>query len=103
MEATQLSLFPEPAQPQDEPRIKQAEWCFQFFDNEPVVFAWSEDEAESGDLVLSIEPKNNSSLSFNDKGMMFKIFAREMSEETKSHISNQLLKIAETDQNDSEN
>ena len=39
MEATQLELFPkeEPTQPK---QFDQAEWCFQFFDNEPVVFAW---------------------------------------------------------------
>ncbi len=60
-----------------------AEWCFQFFDNEPVVFAWSEED-EPTDLVLKISATNNSNIIFDDKGMKFKLFARPISEETKN-------------------
>lgn len=63
--------------------FEQAEWCFQFFDNEPVVFAWSEEEGDPGELVLTINPNENSSIAFSDKGMTFKLFCRPMSEETK--------------------
>lgn len=86
MEATQLELFPKEENNEQQdvtPRFDQAEWCFQFFDNEPVVFAWSEDETEAGDLIFTINPTESSSISFSDKGMTFKLFARPLSEETK--------------------
>lgn len=63
--------------------FEQAEWCFQFFDAEPVVFAWSEEDGDPGELVLSINPNESSSIVFSDKGMSFKLFCRPMSEETK--------------------
>ena len=63
--------------------FEQAEWCFQFFDNEPVVFAWSEEDGDPGELVFTISPNETSSIAFSDKGMTFKLFARPMSEETK--------------------
>lgn len=66
----------------EEPKeFQQAEWCFQFFDNEPVVFAWSQSETDPGTLVLEIKPTENSGLTFVKDGMTFKLFAREMTEE----------------------
>ena len=94
----QLSLFPE-GETQDtefqlvEPKgeikiadskeIEQAEWCFQFFDNEPVVFGWTKDEEKSTNLVIELRPVENDTLTFSQNGMMFKIFPREMTEESK--------------------
>jgi hypothetical protein len=96
----QLSLFPE-GQTQDtefelvkENRIEQAEWCFQFFDNEPVVFAFTKSDEESSNLVIELRPTTDDTLTFTQKGMSFKIFPREMSEETKK---------AREEQNASEN
>lgn len=60
--------------------FQQAEWCFQFFDNEPVVFAWSQSETEPGTLVLEVKPTENSGLTFVKDGMEFKLFARELTE-----------------------
>lgn len=82
MEATQLELFPKEETEQLK-QFEQAEWCFQFFDNEPVVFAWSDTETEAGELILKIEPSEQSSLTFSDKGMTFKLFSRPMTEETR--------------------
>ena len=78
--AEQLSLFPEGT---DEKEIKQAEWCFQFFDNEPVVFGWTKDESKSSNLVIELRPTEDDTLVFSQNGMSFKIFPREMSEESK--------------------
>ena len=78
--AEQLSLFPEG---NDGKEIKQAEWCFQFFDNEPVVFGWTKDEKQSSNLVIELKPTEDDVLTFTQNGMSFKIFPREMSEETK--------------------
>jgi hypothetical protein len=61
----------------------QAEWCFQFFNDEPVVFAWSDTEEEAGDLVITINPHDKSDIRFATKGMSFRLFSRPMSEETR--------------------
>jgi hypothetical protein len=80
----QLELFPQEevniaeAQP-----IQDAEWCFQFFNNEPIVFAWQEQGVESAPLVLQIEPKDGQGLNFQQNGMIFRIFPRPISEESK--------------------
>ena len=63
--------------------IQQAEWCFQFFDNEPVVFAYSKSETDSSNLVIELRPVSDDILTFTQNGMSFKIFPREMSEESK--------------------
>ena len=63
--------------------IEDAEWCFQFFNNEPVAFAWQEEGAAPAPLVLQIQPKENEGLNFQHNGMTFKIFSRPISEESK--------------------
>lgn len=63
--------------------IEQAEWCFQFFDNEPVVFAYAKSETESSNLVIELRPVVDDTLTFAQNGMSFKIFPREMTEESK--------------------
>ncbi len=63
--------------------ILDAEWCFQFFNNEPVVFAYSEEGQEAGALTLTIKPTEGDGLSFQQNGMTFKVFPRPISEETK--------------------
>ncbi len=68
-------------EPQKE--IQQAEWCFQFFDNEPVVFAYAKSETESSNLIIELRPVSDDTLTFTQNGMSFKIFPREMSEESK--------------------
>jgi hypothetical protein len=64
-------------------QIQQAEWCFQFFDNEPVVFAYSKSETESSNLVIELRPVVDDTLTFTQNGMSFKIFPREMTDESK--------------------
>ena len=86
----QLDLFPvEESQlqgsveiPAQEP-IKDAEWCFQFFNNEPVVFGWQGENTEPSPLVLQLQPVQGDVLTFKQNGMEFKIFARPISEDTK--------------------
>jgi len=85
-EMEQLELFP---QVQDSVEIEQpkviedAEWCFQFFNNEPVVFAWQGQGDQPSPLVLQIQPKEGEGLNFQQNGMLFRIFPREISEESK--------------------
>jgi hypothetical protein len=92
----QLELFPqEELQPQGEIQlpeaqpIQDAEWCFQFFNNEPIVFAWQQDGVEPSPLVLQLEPKDGDGLNFQQNGMTFRIFPRPISEETKQQRENE--------------
>jgi hypothetical protein len=97
--AEQLELFSEGELQQQEagsiglPEAKpiiDAEWCFQFFDNEPVVFAWAEDGSEPTPLTITLNPIEEEGLSFRQNGMLFKIFPRTISEETKEKRKEQI-------------
>jgi len=90
--AEQIDLFPEEKlQQQDAGSINvpeanpiaDAEWCFQFFNNEPVVFAFSNEGETAAPLQMKIEPTEGQGLNFQQNGMIFKIFPRPISEETK--------------------
>ena len=48
------------------------EFCFQFGDEEPVVFATG-----PNDCSIRLSPTINSEMTFNDNGRVFKLFARE--------------------------
>jgi hypothetical protein len=65
------------------PTIQDAEWCFQFFNNEPIVFAWQQEGQEPSPLVLQVQPKEGEGLNFQQNGMVFRIFPRAITEETK--------------------
>jgi hypothetical protein len=94
----QLELFPTEVgyelSPQEEVNIPEAqpiadaEWCFQFFNNEPIVFAWSNEGEEPAPLVLQIQPQDGDGLNFQQNGMSFRIFPRPISEETKKEREN---------------
>lgn len=88
----QLELFPEEKLQQQEAGsiitseanpIVDAEWCFQFFNNEPIVFAWSGENSDSTPLVIELKPIEGEGLNFQQNGMVFKIFPRPISEESK--------------------
>ena len=89
----QLELFPTEVgyelSPQEEVNIPEAqpiqdaEWCFQFFNNEPIVFAWQDEGSQPSPLVLQIQPKEGEGLNFQQNGMIFRIFPRPITEETK--------------------
>ena len=74
--------------PESQP-LKDAEWCFQFFNNEPIVFAWSNEGEKPAPLTLQLEPNDGEGLNFQQNGMIFKIFPREISEETKKQRAEQ--------------
>jgi hypothetical protein len=77
--------------------IEQAEWCFQFFDNEPVVFGWTNSDTDSSNLVIELRPTIDDTLVFSQNGMAFRIFPREMGEESKK------LREEQRQQNESQN
>jgi hypothetical protein len=63
--------------------IEDAEWCFQFFNNEPIVFAYSNEGEKSAPLTLTIESIEGQGLTFQQNGMTFRLFPRPITEETK--------------------
>ena len=89
----QLELFPQEELqqevniPEAQP-ITDAEWCFQFFNNEPIVFAFSNEGEIATPLTLKIQPKEGEGLNFQQNGMSFRIFPRPISEETKKEREN---------------
>jgi hypothetical protein len=94
----QLELFPTEVgyelSPQEEVNIPEAqpiadaEWCFQFFNNEPIVFAWSNEDEKPAPLVIELKPIENEGLNFQHNGMTFRIFPRPISEESKTEREN---------------
>jgi len=84
----QLELFPmeelQKSEVEQLPTIQDAaEWCFQFFNNEPVVFGWQAEGTPPTPLTLQIQPVEGETLTFRQNGMEFKVFARPITEETK--------------------
>ncbi len=90
----QLELFPkEEVEVPKKVKIQDPEWCFQFFDNEPIVMGWQEDtNVEASPLVMQIQPFEGDGLSFTQNGMQFRIFARPISEESKKEREEQIKK-----------
>ena len=52
---------------------QNVEFCFQFGDEEPVVFA-----SGPNDCSIHLSPTNNAEMRVNDNGKVFKLFAREI-------------------------
>lgn len=53
-------------------QFANAEFCFQFGDEEPVVFATGNNECQ-----ITLSPTSNGNMTFTDNGREFKLFARE--------------------------
>jgi hypothetical protein len=69
-------------------KYEECEWCFQFDEDEPQVFAWTDDELnkdEDPKVIFTITNVKDSYITFQNgkTGKIFKIFAREISSEGK--------------------
>ncbi len=69
-------------------KYEETEWCFQFDEDEPQIFAWTDDEMnkdEEPKVIFTITNTENSYITFQniETGKRFKIFARELSENGK--------------------
>lgn len=88
-------------------RIDDCEWVFQFDEDEPQVFAWTDDDInkdEEPKVIFSISNIENSFISFKDKKTekSFKLFARELSDEGRE-LRNKQKEAFKQLQNGSEN
>ena len=70
----------------DQKKYENCEWCFQFDEDEPQIFAWTDPDLnrdEDPKVIFTITNIENSFITFQNSktGKLFKIFARELSEE----------------------
>ena len=92
-------------------RYEDCEWCFQFDEDEPQIFAWTDPELnkdENPKIIFEITNMENSFISFSNAktGKKFKLFVREITQEGKTMRDKQkeAFKNFKTDlQNESEN
>jgi|LakMenEpi03Aug12_release.lakeMendotaPanAssembly.Ray.scaffolds.fasta_scaffold92997_7 hypothetical protein len=68
-------------------KINDAEFCFQFNEEEPVVFAWAEGPLENPlgsphKFSFEMEALEGANIVFSDGAKTFKIFARPISEQS---------------------
>jgi hypothetical protein len=66
-------------------RLEQCEWCFQFDEDEPKIFAWTEEDMKNEEptVTFTIGNTEGAYVSFTKDGKTFKLFARELTEEGK--------------------
>ena len=67
-------------------KYENCEWCFQFDEDEPQVFAWTDDDLNKSEypkVIFTITNVENSYITFQNgkTGKLFKLFARELTEE----------------------
>jgi len=65
--------------------FKEAEWVFQFDNEEPIVFAWSNSSEEAGDVTIVLKANSNSSVLFSSAtgDKIFRMYSRPITEKTK--------------------
>jgi hypothetical protein len=72
-------------------KFEDAEWVFQFDDEDPVVFAWSDSSGDPGEITITLKPHENSRLTFtNPNGTkVMSLYSRPITEETIKARKNQ--------------
>ena len=72
--------------------FKDAEWVFQFDDEAPVVFAWSDDSGEPGEITITLKPNEKSRITFTNVNgtKVMSMFSRPITEETKKAREGQI-------------
>jgi hypothetical protein len=65
-------------------KLENCEWCFQFDEDEPQIFAWTGDDMnkdEEPKVIFTVSNTKNSYITFTHKnGKSFKLFARQLSD-----------------------
>jgi len=86
---------------------EQCEWCFQFDEDKPQVFAWTNEDMaidEKPNVTLTVTNTKNSYITFTSKdGKLFKLFCRELTEEGKKLRATQVELLKNELENESKN
>jgi hypothetical protein len=79
--------------------LDDAEWCFQFGDEEPVIFAWSNENDTEAVFNLTIPAIEGTAASFKcpTTGKTFNIMVRPMTEETRAARSSMTTSSPESE------
>jgi len=66
-------------------RLEECEWCYQFDEDEPKVFAWTNEDMQDEEpaVTFTIGNTEGAYVSFTKDGKTFRLFARPLSEEGK--------------------
>jgi hypothetical protein len=87
-------------------KYEDCEWCFQFDNDEPQIFAWMDDELnkdEDPKVMFSITNVKDSYINFtHQNGKVFKLFAREISEQGKELREKQRVMISQMKEDERE-
>jgi hypothetical protein len=75
--------------------FNQAEWLFQFDDDEPITIAWSNTTDEAGELNFILKPNSGSSVTFqsNDGKKTLRLFSRRLTDERRDELENPLFQL----------
>jgi hypothetical protein len=88
-------------------KLENCEWCFQFDEDEPQIFAWTsegDDKDEDPKVIFTITNTENSYITFTHKnGKSFKLFARELTDEGKQLRNRQMELVKTNIENESTN
>jgi multimeric flavodoxin WrbA len=88
-------------------KYEECEWCFQFDEDEPQIFAWTDDDSSKNEdpkVIFTITNVENSYITFQNgnTGKVFKLFARELTNEG-IELRNKQKQSFKTIENGSEN
>ena len=89
-------------------KMEQCEWCFQFDEDEPKVFAWTSEDMkdEEPTVTFTIGNTEGAYVSFAKDDKTFKLFARPLTEEgikLREFQSNEMLGLKKDIENESTN
>ena len=84
MENNNIELKGESATIAEVKNFKDAEWVFQFDDEAPVVFAWSNRSEEPGEITITLKPNEKSRITFTNANgsKVMRLYSRPITEET---------------------
>ena len=88
-------------------KYEECEWCFQFDEDEPQIFAWTDNESDKNEdpkVIFTITNLENSYITFQNgkTGKVFKLFARELTNDG-IELRNKQKESFKTIENASEN
>ena len=88
-------------------KLEECEWCFQFDNDEPQIFAWTGENdsiEEEPKVIFTVTNTEDSYITFTHRsGKSFKLFARQLSDEGRQLRAQQIELITKQLENESEN
>ena len=92
MEDNNIKLEGTPTAIAEIKNFEDAEWVFQFDDEAPVVFAWSDSSGEPGDITITLKPNEKSRITFTSINgtKVMSLYSRPITDETRKIRESQI-------------